>query len=170
MTNRHPVEHSQDWYPSVGKKNLSRLTRIMSSTDLRQEKIIENLMKNKKLVLDEIVDDNLNTEVIETNMSDIYGLDENKKWKHLGKKCLDCGKVMHKIVIINKHHKICTKVLKLDKIEMEMNMPIQRVVKNGEVYYRWGTQGKLYKNIQDAEKQAKAIYASGYKSTDNKKS
>ena len=43
-------------------------------------------------------------------------------------------------------------------------MPIQKVTKNGETYYRWGDSGKLYKDRADAEKQAQAAYASGYKS------
>jgi hypothetical protein len=42
-------------------------------------------------------------------------------------------------------------------------MPIQKVMKNGVPYYRWGDQGKLYRNRSDAEKQAQAAYASGYK-------
>lgn len=42
-------------------------------------------------------------------------------------------------------------------------MPIQAVMKNGERYYRWGDHGKLYKDRKDAEKQAAAAYASGYK-------
>jgi hypothetical protein len=42
-------------------------------------------------------------------------------------------------------------------------MPIQAVMKNGERYYRYGTSGKLYKNRADAEKQAAAIHAAGYK-------
>lgn len=41
-------------------------------------------------------------------------------------------------------------------------MPVMKVIKDGEVYYRWGTTGKLYKKRSDAEKQARAIYASGY--------
>jgi uncharacterized C2H2 Zn-finger protein len=42
-------------------------------------------------------------------------------------------------------------------------MPIQVVTKNGERYYRYGDSGKLYKDRKDAEKQAQAVYASGYK-------
>jgi len=42
-------------------------------------------------------------------------------------------------------------------------MPIQRIVQKGEVYYRYGDSGKLYKNRSDAEKQAAAIHAAGYK-------
>ena len=38
-------------------------------------------------------------------------------------------------------------------------MPVQRV-KGG---YRWGKSGKTYKRKKDAMKQARAIYASGYK-------
>ena len=42
-------------------------------------------------------------------------------------------------------------------------MPIQKLTRNGETYYRYGDQGKLYKKREDAEKQAQAIHASGYK-------
>lgn len=38
-------------------------------------------------------------------------------------------------------------------------MPVRRV-KGG---YRWGKSGKVYKTKEEAEKQGKAIYASGYK-------
>jgi hypothetical protein len=42
-------------------------------------------------------------------------------------------------------------------------MPIQTLTIKGEKMYRWGDQGKLYRNRSDAEKQASAAYASGYK-------
>jgi hypothetical protein len=42
-------------------------------------------------------------------------------------------------------------------------MPIQTVMIKGERMYRYGDSGKLYKLRSDAEKQAAAMYASGYK-------
>ena len=42
-------------------------------------------------------------------------------------------------------------------------MPIQIITIKGEKYYRYGDSGKPYKNRADAEKQAQAIYASGYR-------
>lgn len=43
-------------------------------------------------------------------------------------------------------------------------MPVKEVRNNsGKIIgYRWGTSGKVYRKREDAEKQAKAIYASGY--------
>ena len=38
-------------------------------------------------------------------------------------------------------------------------MPVRKV-KGG---YRWGSKGKVYKNRKEAERQARAAYASGYK-------
>lgn len=38
-------------------------------------------------------------------------------------------------------------------------MPVRKV-KGG---YQWGTSGKIYPTKEQAEKQGKAIYASGYK-------
>jgi hypothetical protein len=43
-------------------------------------------------------------------------------------------------------------------------MPVVKV-KGG---YRWGNKGKIYKTRQQAEKQGRAIYASGYKSKKRK--
>ena len=42
-------------------------------------------------------------------------------------------------------------------------MPIQTLMIKGERMYRYGDSGKLYKDRKDAEKQAAAIIASGYK-------
>ena len=42
-------------------------------------------------------------------------------------------------------------------------MPIQMITVKGEKMYRYGDSGKLYKDRSDAEKQAAAIRASGYK-------
>ena len=42
-------------------------------------------------------------------------------------------------------------------------MPIQKIVQKGETYYRYGDSGKMYKDRKDAEKQAAAIHAAGYK-------
>ena len=42
-------------------------------------------------------------------------------------------------------------------------MPIQVITLKGERYYRYGDSGKPYKNRADAERQAAAIHAAGYK-------
>lgn len=43
-------------------------------------------------------------------------------------------------------------------------MPVHKVTKNGEtVGYRWGRTGKIYRTKEEALKQARAIYAAGYK-------
>ena len=51
-------------------------------------------------------------------------------------------------------------------------MPIQTLMIKGERMYRYGDSGKLYKDRSDAEKQAAAMYASGYREPmkDNKDS
>ena len=41
-----------------------------------------------------------------------------------------------------------------------MKMPVHR---NSDGTYQWGKSGKKYKSRKDAERQAKAIYANGYK-------
>ena len=81
-------------------------------------------------------------------------------WKHIGWRCTLCDKTFKGEKAMTNHLDVC-KVLNTTKKEKEM--PIQRIMKNGEVYYRWGDHGKLYKDRKDAEKQAQAAYASGYK-------
>jgi hypothetical protein len=76
---------------------------------------------------------------------------------------MDCEKMMSKLDIVQKHPLVCDKTNLINKKEENDIVPIQRIMKNGEAYYRWGDQGKLYKDRADAEKQARAAYASGYK-------
>jgi hypothetical protein len=43
-------------------------------------------------------------------------------------------------------------------------MPVHKSMKNGkQVGYRWGRSGTVYPTKEQALKQARAIYASGYK-------
>ena len=135
-----------DWHDKPGKKPFSRINRMMANTDTRE------LQKIQKMKI-------VPKEIPLSNHSEIYGLDGEHKWKLIGYQCLDCGKVMNKTSTLEKHPLICTKEIKINKEIREQEMPIQRIEKDGEIYYRWGVQGKLYKNRADAEKQAKAIYS-----------
>lgn len=42
-------------------------------------------------------------------------------------------------------------------------MPIQKVQRGGKTYYKYGESGKEYPTRAQAERQAAAIHASGYK-------
>lgn len=90
----------------------------------------------------------------------IYGF-KNKVWIHIGYRCMSCDKTFKNEDVIAKHKDVCTRINTIDN--EETFMPIQRITKDGKVYYRWGDQGKLYTDRKDAEKQAQAAYASGYK-------
>lgn len=46
-------------------------------------------------------------------------------------------------------------------------MPIRKITRGGETFYRWGDSGKEYRNRADAERQAAAAYASGYRSPES---
>jgi hypothetical protein len=84
----------------------------------------------------------------------------NGAWKLIGYKCSLCHRSLKTEKSVAKHLEVCAE---LNTTSKEKYMPIQRVIKNGEVFYRWGDQGKLYTDKKDAEKQAQAAYASGYK-------
>lgn len=61
-----------------------------------------------------------------------------------------------------KHKGLCKELNTTKKVK-EVEMPIQVIMIKGERMYRYGDSGKPYKNRADAEKQAAAIRASGYK-------
>lgn len=92
------------------------------------------------------------------NLRKIYKL-KNKKWTHINYFCDDCSRT----VTFSNYPKHTEKCKKINKSEGDKFMPIQVITIKGERYYRWGDHGKPYKNRADAEKQAQAAYASGYK-------
>lgn len=95
----------------------------------------------------------------------VYRRNKNT-WQLVGYRCSLCDKTLLKEQSIITHQKSCRKINTLSK---ESFMPIQRIMKNNVPYYRWGDHGKLYRNREDAEKQAQAAYASGYKEKKEKK-
>lgn len=49
------------------------------------------------------------------------------------------------------------------RVPEEQDMPIQVIERNGRRMYRWGSQGREYATRQQAEQQARAAYAAGYR-------
>jgi uncharacterized C2H2 Zn-finger protein len=100
---------------------------------------------------------------IDSNYSIIHQYSQKtKEWKFSGYRCLYCENVFKTDLGIHKHQSIC-KELNTIKKKREVFMPIQVITVRGERMYRWGDQGKLYKDRSDAEKQAQAAHAAGYK-------
>ena len=60
-------------------------------------------------------------------------------------------------------------MLKTLTVNGEKIMPVRKLTIKGETFYQWGTQGKMYKNRQDAEKQGYAIEQQGYKKSSKAK-
>ena len=77
--------------------------------------------------------------------------------------CQYCDTVFKTTKYCSKHEEVCKEINSIKKQKEELSMPIQRITRGGETYYRWGQHGKEYRNRADAEKQAAAAYASGYK-------
>lgn len=48
-------------------------------------------------------------------------------------------------------------------------MPVQKITRGGMTMYRFGDSGKMYKTREEAEKQGRAMYASGYRSREDNK-
>jgi hypothetical protein len=85
-----------------------------------------------------------------------------KEWKFLHYRCKLCNNSFKTVTTATKHYTTC-KELNTIKKRKSTDMPIQVVTQNGQRMYRYGDTGKLYSDRKDAEKQAAAIMASGYK-------
>jgi hypothetical protein len=48
-------------------------------------------------------------------------------------------------------------------------MPVQKITRGGMTMYRYGDSGKMYKTRDEAEKQGRAMYASGYRAREDAK-
>lgn len=91
----------------------------------------------------------------------IYKFNKTKQqWEFASFKCAKCEQTLKYASNAIKHTDNCRNI---NTTKKEKEMPIQVVTIKGERYYRWGDSGKPYKNRADAEKQAAAAYASGYK-------
>jgi hypothetical protein len=91
------------------------------------------------------------------------------KWQIVGYGCPHCDKTAKNKHVIIKHEEKCLLLNTLKKKKERESMPVQRLTVNGKVYYRWGDSGKLYEKREDAEKQGRAAYASGYKGKSEEK-
>jgi hypothetical protein len=137
---------TKDWYTHDTQKDIRRIEKMFHLSSVYEEE------KLKEIPLSDDVEVKYNT---------VYVL-KNKKWKLLGYKCHSCNRTMDTQELIKKHSIICSSNNKINTIE-EDEMPVQVINKNGQRYYRWGTQGKLYKTKEEAERQGRAAYASGYR-------
>lgn len=90
---------------------------------------------------------------------------KNNVWTVIGYVCNHCSRQIQSGSVALRHINSCKHI---NTIKRETFMPIHRITKNGEVFYRWGDSGKLYRNRSDAEAQARAAYASGYKKPEDK--
>lgn len=81
-------------------------------------------------------------------------------WEFSSYKCMACNTPLKFVNSLIKHTSNCREI---NTIKKEKEMPIQVIMVKGERMYRWGDSGKPYKTRAEAEKQAAAAYASGYK-------
>lgn len=105
-----------DWDPLPGQDNITRIQRLMITTDNKQEKELKNMTTP------------INTD-LEPNMSKVL-VWNNNKWEVTGQRCLDCGKVMSKQTLIDKHPSICDKGLLINKQEEQELLQLVRRKQN----------------------------------------
>ncbi len=88
---------------------------------------------------------------------------KNNEWVTILYACQYCDQTFKTTKYCSKHEMVCERLNRIKKHKEQWAMPVQRIYRGGEVYYRWGDSGKLYKNKADAEAQGRAAYAAGYR-------
>jgi len=113
-----------DWDPLPGQDNIHRIKRLMATSDTKQENLLKKSNINNTQATADLDDD-------DNNMSKVL-VWNNGKWNVAGQRCLDCGKVMSKQLIIDKHPSICDKGLLINKQEEQelLNRIPRRTSKN----------------------------------------
>jgi hypothetical protein len=142
-----------EWYPDKPlQSNTHRVERLMRGNDSRELKIIKKLA-------------NMPQHIPQPRYATVYAL-KNLQWQIIGFRCFDCGRALGKLSTLEKHPLVCTHELMINKTTQQetqefvfnkrtledIDMPIQKVMKDNETYYRYGIQGRLYKNRADAVK------------------
>jgi hypothetical protein len=143
LPNNQLARRMADWSKPTKIPTQNILQKKISNTDTRQLRLLEGVTLNLPTI----------------QLHKIFAK-INKHWCHVGFLCSQCDMVFSHPFVVKNHKNICER---LNTIQGTEFMPIQVVMQNGTRYYRWGDSGKLYTNIKDAQAQAQAVYASGYK-------
>ena len=90
-------------------------------------------------------------------------LRQNYQWVLWGWGCPECLYATSRRTGVTRHREQeCWYVRPRRQKESE-TVPIQVIERNGRRLYRWGSSGKEYATRQQAEQQARAAYAAGYR-------
>ena len=112
------TELEQDWYPNKPGQDVdARIRRIATGTDTRQKKILEKI--------------HMPEQIPEPNVTTVYAY-KNKLWQVSGFRCLDCGKLMNSLQIVEKHPLICNHGLKINKQEEEEILKLVKGNRNAD--------------------------------------
>lgn len=102
-----------NWDPLPGKPNNHRIAKLIKISDNKQEELLKDIIPTDKM----------------PNNSKVYTL-VNGKWELQGERCLDCGKLMSKSHIIEKHPSICTQGLLINKQEEQQILKLVKGYKD----------------------------------------
>lgn len=83
-------------------------------------------------------------------MREIFQL-KNNTWVPFMYGCQYCDTTFKTTKYCSKHEETCKEINSIKKQKEELSMPIQRITKGGQSFYRKGQDGKLYKTKEEAE-------------------
>ncbi len=83
-------------------------------------------------------------------MREIFQLKSNN-WVTFSFGCQYCERTFKTEKYCSKHEDDCERINKLKKLKEELDMPVQRITKGGETYFRRGNEGRMYKTLEEAE-------------------
>lgn len=143
---------NKDWYNDRNLTDTRKAEKMFHVVTLYEQEKLGNIEVSEHLPDIELIT--------------VYAL-KNNGWRIIGYRCQYCNKTIADPIVMKKHTILCKDKAEINTLKEDEDMPVQVINKNGQRYYRWGTQGKLYKTKEEAEKQGRAAYASGYRQTTN---
>lgn len=76
---------------------------------------------------------------------------KNNTWVPTMYGCQYCDQTFKTTKYCAKHEDVCKEINTIKKQKEQSSMPIQRITKGGQSFYRQGNDGKLYKTREEAE-------------------
>jgi hypothetical protein len=83
------------------------------------------------------------------------------KWVFLTYGCQYCTRTFKTDRYCVKHEEECERINTIKKYKEELDMPVQRITKGGETYFRKGNEGRMYKTLEEAESSPKSMKKKG---------
>lgn len=136
--------------------------KTVDITTRKGKAVISGLNSHKKAHARKIQQTDTSYELMQVPLGTFF-VRLHGKWHDKGTFCRFCNMPLDgDPILLDKHRYVCS-LINTNHSDGDYNMPIQEIKRGGKTYYRYGESGKEYPTRKQAEQQAAAIHAAGYR-------